>query len=179
MIQLHDLQFQPYLSTEDIQTVVSDLAKQISLDYRDKTPLFIGVLNGSFIFLSDLVRSYNGDCEMSFVKYTSYEGTSSTGKITTDLAFPGIEGRDVIVVEDIVDTGNTLAHIYKELENANAASIAVVSLFLKPEVYKKDFKIDYVGKEIPNKFIVGYGLDYNGLGRNLPEIYQLNTTQND
>lgn len=179
MIQLHDLHFTPYLSESEVQSIVKQLAFQLHEKYQHTTPLFIGVLNGSFVFLADLVRYYPGACEIAFVKYSSYKGTSSSGKVKTDLDFPALTDKTVIVVEDIVDTGNTLVHIYKELERHSAASVSLASLFLKPEVYNKDLPINFIGKEIPNKFIVGYGLDYNNLGRNLPGIYQLKTTQND
>ena len=173
MIQLHDLQFQAYLSSEEIQQTVKTLAHELSTTYADKNPIFVGVLNGAFMFLSDLLQHFEGDCEVEFVKMKSYEGTSTTGNVKVDLDFPNLENRHVIVVEDIVDTGNTLVTMHELLQSKNTKSLAYCSLFLKPEVYKKDLEIDFVGMAIPNKFIVGYGLDYNGLGRNLPEIYQL------
>lgn len=176
MIQLHDLHFTPYLSESEVQSIVKQLAFQLHEKYQHTTPLFIGVLNGSFVFLADLVRYYPGACEIAFVKYSSYEGTHSTGEVKTDLDFPSLSGKEIIVVEDIVDTGNTLAHIYEELKQHEPLSVSVASLFLKPEVYKKDLPINFIGKEIPNKFIVGYGLDYDNLGRNLPGIHQLKTT---
>lgn len=173
MIQLHELQFQPYLSSEKIQQTVKSLAVNLMEDYQTKNPIFIGVLNGAFMFLSDLLQYFEGDCEVEFVKMKSYEGTTSTGEVKIDLDFPDLSNRDVIVVEDIVDTGKTLETIHQMLQSKRLKSLAYCSLFLKPEVYKKDLEIDYVGMAIPNKFIVGYGLDYKGLGRNLPEIYQL------
>ncbi len=173
MIQLHDLQFQAYLSSEEIQQTVKTLAQELSTTYADKNPIFVGVLNGAFMFLSDLLQNFESDCEVEFVKMKSYEGTSTTGNVKVDLDFPNLENRHVIVVEDIVDTGNTLVTMHELLQSKNTKSLAYCSLFLKPEVYKKDLEIDFVGMAIPNKFIVGYGLDYNGLGRNLPEIYQL------
>ncbi|GGE37456.1 hypoxanthine phosphoribosyltransferase [Psychroflexus planctonicus] len=179
MIQLHDLQFQPYLSSEEIQETVQTLASSLVADYQDKNPIFVGVLNGAFMFLSDLLQNFNASCEVEFVKMKSYEGTSSTGEVKIDLDFSDLTNRHVIVVEDIVDTGNTLVKINELLQTKNLKSLAFCSLFLKPEVYDKDLEINYVGMAIPNKFIVGYGLDYNGLGRNLPEIYQLKEAQND
>lgn len=179
MIQLHDLHFQPYLTSEEIQETVQSLAATLEMKYQGKNPIFIGVLNGAFMFLSDLLQNYTADCEVEFVKMKSYQGTSSTGEVKIELDFPDLIDRHVIVVEDIVDTGNTLVKIDELLQTKSLKSLAYCSLFLKPEVYNKDLEIDYVGMAIPNKFIVGYGLDYNGLGRNLPEIYQLKKAQND
>lgn len=176
MIQLHDLHFTPYLLEREVKAIVKELAIQLYEKYKHTTPIFVGVLNGSFVFLADLVRFYPGSCEVAFVKYSSYEGTSSTGDVITDLDFPPLSNKEIILVEDIVDTGNTLAHIYSELEHHNPSSVTVATLFLKPDVFNNKLPIDFVGKEIPNKFIVGYGLDYDNLGRNLPGIYQLKTT---
>lgn len=178
MVKLHDLEFEPYLDQKKIQESVKEVAERIYLDYTTKTPIFLGILNGAFMFLSDLMKYYEGDCEISFTKLASYEGTSSTGKISTLLGAGNLKDRHVIVVEDIVDTGNTLEHIVEVLEQEGVASYKIASLFLKPEAYKKSLPIDYVGLEIPNKFIVGYGLDYNGLGRNISEIYQLKSELN-
>lgn len=179
MVKLHDLEFEPYLDQQTIQTSVQQLAERISADYHSKTPVFLGILNGAFMFLSDLMKYYEGNCEVSFSKLASYEGTSSTGVVSSLLGAGDLKGRDVIVVEDIIDTGNTLEHIVDVLEKEGVASYKIVSLFLKPEAYKKSLPIDYVGLEIANKFIVGYGLDYDGLGRNISEVYQLKTNLND
>jgi len=173
MVKLHDLEFEPYLEHHTLQESIKQLAKQISEDYKGKTPLFLGILNGAFMFLSDLMKYYEGNCEISFTKLASYEGTSSTGSVNTLLGAGNLKGKDVIVVEDIVDTGHTLEHIVAVLKKEGVASFKVASLFLKPEAYTKTLPVDYVGFEIPNKFIVGFGLDYNGLGRNISEIYQL------
>lgn len=173
MIQLHDLEFQPYLSTDEIQETVRALAQQLYIDYHDKNPIFIGVLNGSFVFLADLVRYFDANCEIEFVKMKSYKGLSSSGNVQIDLDFPEVANRHVIVVEDIVDTGTTLEVMHELLQTKSFLSLTYCSLFLKPEVYTKNLEINYVGMAIPNKFIVGYGLDYNGLGRNLSEIHQL------
>lgn len=179
MVKLHDLEFEPYLDQQTLQKSVKQLAERISKDYESKTPVFLGILNGAFMFLSDLMKQYEGDCEISFTKLASYEGTSSTGEVTTLLGAGNLKGKDVIVVEDIVDTGNTLEHIVGVLKKEGVASYKIATLFLKPEAYKKTLSLDYVGLEIPNKFIVGYGLDYNGLGRNISEIYQLKSNLND
>lgn len=173
MIQLHDLQFQPYLSSDEIQDTVRALANELHQDYHDKNPVFVGVLNGAFMFLSDLLKHFNANCEVEFVKMKSYQGVSSTGNVHIELDFSELTDRHVIIVEDIVDTGNTLEVIHEILQSKSIKSLAYCSLFLKPEVYTKNIEINYVGMAIPNHFIVGYGLDYNGLGRNLPDIYQL------
>lgn len=179
MVKLHDLEFEPYLDQNTLEQTIKELAQRISADYSSKTPVFLGILNGAFMFMSDLMKHYEGDCEISFTKLASYEGISSTGEVSTLLGAGNLRGKDVIVVEDIVDTGNTLEHIVEVLKKEGVASYKIASLFLKPEAYKKTLPIDYVGMEIPNKFIVGYGLDYNGLGRNISEIYQLKSNLND
>jgi len=136
--------------------------------------VFIGVLNGSFMVVSDFLKQYKKPCEVSFIKLASYEGTSSTESIKQLIGLnQDLSGRSVIVIEDIVDTGNTLVELKELFKKENVKSFKIATLFFKPDAYKKDIKIDYIGVRIPNKFIVGFGLDYNGLGRNLPEIYQL------
>ena len=174
MIQLHDLRFKPFLSAQEIQTAVEKMAAQIQADHQAITPLFLGILNGSFMVTADLLKAYTAACEVSFVKLASYEGTSTTHEVKQLLGLnQDLKGRHVVVVEDIVDTGNTVVEIVNLLKDSGAASVKIATLFLKPEAYQKSIAIDYVALEIPNKFIVGYGLDYDGLGRNLPEVYQL------
>ena len=173
MIKLHDKTFESFINNEELQQTNQRLADQIYHDYFDKTPVFVGVLNGAFLFMSDLVQAYAGYCEIDFVKFKSYSGLASTGKVTTLLDFPDVKGKDVIIVEDIVDTGRTLEKIVERVQELKADSFKIASLFFKPEAYKFDHPIDYIGRNIPDKFIVGYGLDYDGLGRNLPDIYQL------
>ncbi|HEU4718257.1 MAG TPA: hypoxanthine phosphoribosyltransferase [Bacteroidia bacterium] len=171
-IQLGDKHFVPYISEEKISAAVKNVANAINMDYDGKHPLFLVVLNGSFLFAADLVRSVKLNCEVSFVKLASYEGTSSSGTVKELIGLnESIAGRDVIIVEDIVDTGNTIAQLVEQLLKREPASLRIASLLLKPEVYKKQIPVDYVGLRIPNDFIVGYGLDYNGLGRNLRDIY--------
>ena len=179
MIKLHDLTFEPYLSAEELDDTIAQLAAEIYQDYQDKTPVFVGVLNGSFMFLSDLVKHYPGPCEIQFVRFKSYEGTHTTGEVNTLLDFSETEGKELIIVEDIIDTGHTLQAIVDRLTHGQQKSYQIASLFLKPEAYQKEIEINYVGMAIPNNFIVGYGLDYNELGRNLPEIYQLKQQHND
>ncbi|MCC7332107.1 MAG: hypoxanthine phosphoribosyltransferase [Flavobacteriales bacterium] len=175
IIQLKDLQFKPFISESELQQLIKKTAEEINSDFADKKPLFLGVLNGSFMFLGDLMKHVSIECEVSFVKLASYEGINSTGNINQLIGLSeNIEGKEVIVVEDIVDTGNTLEKLLQILHDKKPKSIKIATLLFKPEQYKKSHKIDYVAKEIPNKFVVGYGLDYDGLGRNLSSIYVLN-----
>lgn len=174
MIQLHDKQFVPFISAKEIDFAVAKMVAQIEDDFADETPVFVGVLNGSFMVVSDFMKQYKKPCEVSFIKMASYEGTSSTDEVKQLIGLnQDLTGRTVIVIEDIVDTGNTLAELKDLFKKQNVKHFKIATLFFKPEAYKKDLKIDYVGIRIPNKFIVGYGLDYDGLGRNLPEVYQL------
>lgn len=175
MIKLHDQYFKPFLSEEVILAAVKDLADKIAADYKDETPIFVGVLNGAFMFVSDFLKAYPHPCEVSFVKMSSYGGLTSTGIVQTLLdVSEDIEGRSVIILEDIIDTGRTLQELIHMFSNINVKEFKIASLFYKSEIYNGEYKIDYVGIEIPDKFIVGYGLDYNELGRNLREVYQLN-----
>lgn len=180
LIKLHDLVFEPYISEEEINQAIDRLAEQLNRDYADKNPLFLGVLNGAFMFAAELIKRFKSDCEVSFVKLASYEGTQTTGNVETLMGLnQSLKNREVILIEDIVDTGNTLESINEILKREEVAGYEVASLFYKPEAYKKEFNIKYVGLEIPNKFIVGYGLDYDGLGRNLPEVYKRKENNND
>ncbi|MFD2907324.1 hypoxanthine phosphoribosyltransferase [Flavobacterium ardleyense] len=174
MIQLHDKKFEVYISAEEIDFAIDNMAKQIEDDFSDDIPVFIGVLNGSFMVTADLLKKYKGLCEVSFVKMASYEGMSSTTEVKQLIGLnQNLEGRSVIIVEDIVDTGNTIEELKAILKEHKVKHFKIATLFLKPEAYTKDIKLDYVGIRIPNKFIVGYGLDYDGLGRNLQDVYQL------
>lgn len=174
MIKLKDKYFKPFISEAAIAEAVKKMAAQIAEDFKGETPIFVGVLNGSFMFVSDLLKHYPHQCEVSFVKLSSYGGLSSTGIVKTLLDVPDtVEGRSVIVVEDIIDTGRTLKELIHLFSNANVKQFKIATMFYKPDVYDGEYKIDYVGMEIPNKFIVGYGLDYDELGRNLPGIYQI------
>ena len=174
MIQLHDKQFVPFISAKEIDLAIAKMVAQITADFSNETPVFIGVLNGAFMVVSDLLKRYTSPCEVSFIKMASYEGTSSTEEVKQLLGLnQDLTGRTVVVIEDIVDTGNTLVALKALFESENVKEFRIATLFFKPEAYKEDLSIDYVGIRIPNKFIVGYGLDYDGLGRNLPEVYQL------
>jgi hypoxanthine phosphoribosyltransferase len=174
MIHLHDKTFEPFISAEEIDFAIANMAKQMDDDFFDEVPVFVGILNGSFMVMSDLMKHYRGMCEVSFVKMASYEGTQTTNEVKQLIGInQNLEGRTVVVVEDIVDTGNTIEELKAIFKEQKVKHLKIATLFFKPDAYKKDIKIDYVGIRIPNKFIVGFGLDYDGLGRNLSEIYQL------
>jgi len=178
LIKLHDLYFKPFISAEKIDEAVQEMADQISLDLGDVIPVFIGILNGSFMFVSDFVKKYPKPCEVTFIKLASYEGVKSTEDIQRLIGLTqDLTGREVVILEDIIDSGNTLEEVHRIFENENVKSLKIATLFYKPEAYNKDYKLHYIGIKIPNKFIVGYGLDYNGLGRDLPEVYQLKSEQ--
>jgi adenylate kinase len=174
MIQLDDLFFEKFISKTQISEAVNGVAVKINDDYKDKAPVFLIVLNGAFFFGADIIKNFHGDCEMSFIKVASYVGTQSTGNVSTVMGVdPSLKGRDVIIIEDIVDSGNTIAAILKILEKEEVRSYKIATMFYKPLAFTKSYKVDYIGMEIENDFIVGYGLDYNGLGRNLNIIYKL------
>jgi adenylate kinase len=174
LVQLHDKTFAPFISEKEIEEIVSQLALRINTDYADRKPLLLGVLNGSFMFISDLMKKLSIDCELSFIKLSSYEGTESKGVVDEVIGLSvSLENRDVIVLEDIIDTGNTVGKLFEILKKEETKSLAIGTLLLKPDVFKNKFPVDYIGKEIPDAFVVGYGLDYDELGRNLKEIYQL------
>jgi hypoxanthine phosphoribosyltransferase len=173
-IKLHDKTFEIYIEEDKIQEKVKSLAEQLSLDYKDKNPLFIAILNGSFMFASDLFKNLTINAEICFIKLASYKGVRSTGHVTTAIGLDhDIFNRHVIIVEDIVDTGKTLGFFIPKLYHQQPASLKIAALLHKPEATQHLLDIDYIGFSIPNKFVVGYGLDYDGLGRNLKEIYQL------
>ncbi len=173
-VTVHDKDFEVYLDRETIWKRVQSIGAQIDKDYEGQDPLFIGVLNGAFIFAADLFRVLNINAEISFVKLASYEGTSSTGEVVTAIGLKeDVKDRHVIVVEDIVDTGKTLSKFIPQVLEQSPASLKIATFLTKPEALKHNVKADYVGFEIPNKFVVGYGLDYNGQGRNLTDLYQL------
>lgn len=174
VIQVHDKKFVPYLTAQAIAERVSQLALQISKDFEGKKPLFLAVLNGSFLFAADLFRNLTIEAEISFIKLASYKGTTSTGNVITAIGLEeSLHERHIILLEDIIDTGKTLHGFIPQLEHQGPASIRIAALLTKPEALQYSVYADYIGFEIPNKFVVGYGLDYDGLGRNIPEIYQL------
>ena len=172
-IKVHDRWFTVYLSEEAIQAKVAELAQQINRDYEGRRPLFIAILNGAFMFAADLFKHLTIDAEICFIKLVSYKGMRSTGHVTTAIGLDqDIFNRDVVIVEDIVDTGKTLGLFLPKLQHQQPATLQIASLLHKPEATKHPLNLAYTGFTIPNKFVVGYGLDYDGLGRNLKEIYQ-------
>jgi hypoxanthine phosphoribosyltransferase len=174
VIQLHDKQFVPFISAQEIDFAIAKIAALVEDDFADEIPVFVGVLNGAFMVVSDFMKHYKSPCEVSFIKMASYEGMSSTNEVKQLIGLDrDLTGRTVVVIEDIVDTGNTLVALKDLFKQQNVKHFKIATLFFKPEALVNDIKIDYVGIRIPNKFIVGYGLDYDGLGRNLPEVYQL------
>ena len=174
-VELGEHQFKEYLSAIDIASRVASLGVEINKDYTsDEPPIVIALLNGAFIFAADLCRQFDFECQLQLLRVSSYKGMESTGKVKIDhAAEPDMYGRHVIIVEDIVDTGNTLAAYLPTLKDKGAKSVRVCSLLLKPNAVKHDLDIAYVGFEIPNEFVIGYGLDYNGRGRNLASIYSI------
>ncbi|HEY4652675.1 MAG TPA: hypoxanthine phosphoribosyltransferase [Pontibacter sp.] len=173
-ITLHDCDFSTYLYEEEIIARISMLADQISQDYEGKSPLFLAVLNGSFMFAADLLKRVTIPCEISFIRLSSYQDMESTGKVKEVLGLTeDVKNRHVVVLEDIVDTGHTVYNLISQLQAKEPASIEVASLLLKPDCLQHQLEVKYVAKAIPNDFVVGYGLDYNGLGRNLRDIYKI------
>ncbi|MBQ2779580.1 MAG: hypoxanthine phosphoribosyltransferase [Bacteroidaceae bacterium] len=171
-IEIHGKKFLTSIPRTSIENEVKRVAAEINQDYKGKRPLLLGVLNGAFMFVADLMRNLDIECEISFVKMSSYAGTTTTGAVKQLLGLnESIEGRDVIIVEDIVDTGLTMQSMLETLKGYNPASINIASLFLKPARLKVPIDVKYSAFTIPDRFIVGYGLDYDGLGRNLPDIY--------
>lgn len=173
-IRVHDKTFETYLNEETIQARVKEIAEALNKDYAGRRPLFIAILNGSFMFASDLFKYLTIDAEICFIKLASYKGLKSTGNVITTIGLDDdLFGKDVVIIEDIVDTGKTLYNFLPKLEHQQPASIKLAALLHKPDATKFPLTIDYTGFSIPEKFVVGYGLDYDGLGRNLKEIYQL------
>jgi len=173
-VTLHDKTFELFIPEKAIQEAIGALAIQINTDYAGKKPLFLGILNGSFLFAADLFRQIEGNAEISFLKMASYQGTTTSGKISELIGLnEDITNRHVIIIEDIVDTGITLEKIIADLQKKNPASMAIATLLFKPAAYQKSIPVNYVGIKVANDFLVGYGLDYDGLGRNLKEIYKL------
>ena len=173
-VEVHELSFEPLLSPQQVQDAVWRIGQDISMQFKGKNPLFIAVLNGAFIFAADLIRSVSFDNEIAFVKVASYQALQSTGNISELIGLDkDVEGRSVIVIEDIVDTGHTISYLSKLLKDRGASEIAFAVLLLKEEAYQYDIHLDFVGFRIPNRFVIGYGLDYNHYGRGLRGIYVL------
>ena len=173
-IKVHDKEFFSYITSQEIEEQVARIAAEINRDYEGKKPLFIAILNGAFIFAADLFKHLTVEAEICFIKLASYKGVKSTGKVITAIGLDiDLYSREVIIIEDIVDTGKTLSQFLPQLEHHHPASLKIASLLHKPEAMVHPIKIDYLGFTIPDKFVIGYGLDYDGLGRNIKEIYQL------
>jgi len=174
MIKILEKEFVSYIKAEEIDSRIQELGSEISREYEGKNPLLVSVLNGSFIFTADLIRSITTPVEVTFIRVASYEALKTTGKVREVLGLrENVFGRDILILEDIVDTGTTLEHLLEVFEDLGTKSIKVATLLHKPEAQRKAEKPDFVGFEIPNKFVVGYGLDYENLGRELKDIYQL------
>jgi hypoxanthine phosphoribosyltransferase len=174
LITVHDKQFKPYISADKISDEIERVASEINKDYSGRKPLFIAILNGAFMFAADLFKEITVEAEICFIKLASYKGIKSSGQVLTAIGLDvDLVGRDIIVIEDIVDTGNTLSKFLPQLENHHPASLKIAALLHKPEAMVHPIKIDYLGFNVPDKFLLGYGLDYDGLGRNIKEIYQL------
>lgn len=174
-ILIHDLTFVPFLSKEVLQERIAEIGKELTISHKDKKPVFLIMLKGAFIFGADIIRHFDGYCEVSFVRTKSYAGIKTTNEVQLILGPEPSEvtDRDIIIVEDIVDSGYTMHRFIPSLEAQNPKSITLVTLLFKPDMLEKEVKIDHIGFNIPPKFVVGYGLDYDGLGRGLPDIYQL------
>lgn len=172
-ISLHNKQFEPYLSAAELQAAIKQVASRLNQDYAGQSVLFVVVLNGSFMFAADLLKHVSLPCEVCFIRVASYQGTSSTGAVQEVLGLTeDLTGRHVVIVEDIVDTGHTMRMLFDTLGARKPASLEVATLFLKPECLQHELPLRYVGLQIPNDFIVGYGLDFDGLGRNYPDVYK-------
>jgi len=173
-IEVHNKKFTPYINAQQISEQVSSLAADLNRDYAGKKPLFIAILNGSFMFASDLFKGLSIEAEICFIKLASYKGTKSTGNVITSIGLDEpLTDRHVVIIEDIVDTGKTLHEFLPQLFNQQPASLKIAALLHKPDALVFPIKIDYLGFNVPNKFLLGYGLDFDGLGRNLKEIYRL------
>jgi len=174
IIQIKDKKFKKFISSIEIDQAISDVAEQINRDYKNDTPVLLITLNGAILFGSDLLKKLTIDCTISCIKVSSYAGIESTESMNSLIGInEDLTGKRVIIVEDIVDTGNTYEHIVNQLESQNVQDVRIATMTFKPEAYKKDLPIHYVGLSIPRLFVVGRGLDYDGLGRNLNDIYQL------
>ncbi|HRS53909.1 MAG TPA: hypoxanthine phosphoribosyltransferase [Bacteroidales bacterium] len=173
-IKIKDREFELFIPNGEIETAISRMAAKMNRELAELTPLFIGVLNGTFMFAADLLKKITIPCEITFLRLSSYSGIHSTKQVKEIIGLENIvKNRNIIILEDIIDSGLTIDYIINKLIEKNPASIKVGTMFFKPSAFKKNFIIDYIGIEIPNYFIVGYGLDYDGQGRNLPDVYKL------
>jgi hypoxanthine phosphoribosyltransferase len=173
-IQIKNKQFEPFITEDDLLKSINQIADQLNEEYRDKSPVFVCILTGAFMFASEILKRFKWDCEVTFMRLKSYDGTESKGEVRELQGFvEKLEGRDVIVLEDIIETGKTMTHLLEKMKDQNPASIRIASLFFKPNALQKEIHPDYVAFEIGNDFIVGFGLDYDGYGRNLQQIYKV------
>ena len=176
-VRIHDLVFELFLSRQEIETRLNELGEKISTDFEGEDLVLLGVLNGSFVFMADLARKIDLQMTCEFLKISSYSGTETSGEVKSIFGFSkDLTGKNVLIVEDIVDTGLSMNYLISELSKYNPKRLAIATLLFKREAFRFNYALDYVGFEIPNKFVVGYGLDYDDLGRNLPELYQLSTS---
>ncbi|GJM28724.1 MAG: hypoxanthine phosphoribosyltransferase [Cyclobacteriaceae bacterium] len=174
IVKVHQKEFETYISYSSIQERTREIAARINEDYAGRSPLFIGVLNGVFMFAADLMKGIELPSEISFIKLSSYKDTSSSGNILELIGLKeNLKDIDIIIIEDIIDTGETISHVVKKIQSLGPRSVEIATLLLKPEIFNKSIPLKYVGFKIPHKFVIGYGLDYNGLGRNLKDIYQI------
>ena len=173
-MKIKDREFGLFIGEAELAAIVTRLAGEVSRDYQGKDLVVCPVLTGAYMFAADLIRRLTVACQVSFVRYSSYSGMSSTGKVTCLLPFPPeVEGRDVLIVEDVVDSGLSMQHLLDEVRKLHPGSVKICSLFFKPSAFKGNYKVDYIGRNIGNEFIVGYGLDYDEDGRQLPEVLKL------
>ncbi len=173
-VRVKDKEFELFIPAEKLDEAVSRVAELINRDMKDQEPVFLVILNGAFMFASDLFKKLDMACEISFVKLASYVGTNTSSSVKELIGLNSmLKGRQVVIVEDIIDTGITMDYLIGKLYDLGVADLKVASLFFKPEAFKKDFTLDYIGMNIPNDFIVGYGLDYDGHGRNFGDIYKV------
>lgn len=174
IIKVHDKEFDLYIPQDQIERSIAKVSEEINRDMAGENPLFLVVLNGAFMFAAQLFKGLEIDCEISFVKLSSYSGTKSTNVVRELIGLDhSVEGRNVVIVEDIVDTGHTMKYTIEKLQNLKAKSVKIVTMLFKPNAFQYNYEINYVGMEIPNEFIIGYGLDYEEHARNLPDIYKI------
>jgi len=176
-VRIHDKEFEPFISEAELGRAIDSVAAALEQRYAGRRPLLVGVLNGAFFFAAELMKRLRMECEITFIKVASYHGTTSSGTVTQLIGLnERVEGRDVVVLEDIVDTGGTVAHIMEALQGMHPASVSVAALLFKPGAYTRPWPIEHVALSIPKAFVVGSGLDHDGLGRNLPGIWRITGT---
>lgn len=174
IIKIKDKKFVRFISHSEIQKIIKNIAEQLNHDYEGKNPIFLGVLNGVFMYAAELMQNITVDCQIQFIKLSSYQGTTSTNNIVELIGLDeSLKGRNIIVIEDIIDSGLTMQFLLEKLHNFGIQDVKIATFLFKPDAFRGTYKIDYIGKSIPNDFIVGYGFDYDGYGRNTPDIYKI------